>query len=711
MKATRSFRFVESDGGFSTVGMVISLLLTCALVFTTAQVYRIESASAEIQEVADAAALAAENEVAEFMVIARVSDAVVLTLSLTGIVCFGLGAAALCTPATATVSGHLISAGKSLLEARNTFSQNAAASLNALQKSLPFVAAANAALVARENNASSLPAIYIAVAVLSPFEGKEIQVHAADKIQELEDSIDERAEDVSANAKLAEEAAKKANEAKEVAFEHDCGADPNYCMYERADTLSILDGTQNPLYQSIDAWSFSVALKRAQAYYSARYQMENPGDYSSVEDKARSALRKRFYAYACEKLALGYVYEDGDSFEAFFPRLPKNTSEMRETSLYTEAAYPVTQNSDGTRTMHSWSGCPKAGSASSYGSIALMESGGFTTCPACDFTAASMGKVAAASTSIENGFEYHYCIVADKAAEYEKERKKGEEPSRAVKSQAEKWFDQCFEALKETADMRIDAQPPGSFGCIAIVVNTASSDVSAGLGSFASGDAALGTRVAVSGATLLEDSSNDSSTIISSFFDEISSSNALAGMADVAMDCWSGMLTAYDKGQDALDSATSDLAAKIPFASASGLGTWASKTFRSKVEALGLQPARLMALKPVLVNTGHIAAKDDGPLASGYTSAKQAASNAAEASAVFSGVLSGVEYDTYLDELFENDKIRIAVIKPFGENGPEFPLSIAIPQSIKSFGVSVLEGFLGVIRSAVPSITGERVWQ
>ena len=77
----------RDEQGFTTTGMVLSLLITLALVFTAAQVYRINSASAEVQDVADAAALAAENQVAEFMIIARFCDAVVLSLSLSHLQC------------------------------------------------------------------------------------------------------------------------------------------------------------------------------------------------------------------------------------------------------------------------------------------------------------------------------------------------------------------------------------------------------------------------------------------------------------------------------------------------------------------------------------------------------------------------------------------------------------------------------------------------
>ena len=77
------------ERGFTTTSMVLSMLITLALVFTAAQVYRVQSVAAEVQDVADAAALSAENQVAEFMVVARFCDAVVLSLSLTGITTTG----------------------------------------------------------------------------------------------------------------------------------------------------------------------------------------------------------------------------------------------------------------------------------------------------------------------------------------------------------------------------------------------------------------------------------------------------------------------------------------------------------------------------------------------------------------------------------------------------------------------------------------------
>ncbi len=61
-------QIIRDEEGLTTAGMAVSIMLSLALIFSGAQLYRVTSASAEIQEVADVAALAAQNEVAEFMI-------------------------------------------------------------------------------------------------------------------------------------------------------------------------------------------------------------------------------------------------------------------------------------------------------------------------------------------------------------------------------------------------------------------------------------------------------------------------------------------------------------------------------------------------------------------------------------------------------------------------------------------------------------------
>ena len=135
-RGRRPFGLFRDEDGFTTVGVALALLVTLALVFTSAQVYRVSSASADVQDVADAAALAAENEVAEFMIAVRVCDAVVLSLSLTGAATAGLGVAALCTPATAGASEVLLKAARKVVEGRDEFAEKAIARLDGAEELL-----------------------------------------------------------------------------------------------------------------------------------------------------------------------------------------------------------------------------------------------------------------------------------------------------------------------------------------------------------------------------------------------------------------------------------------------------------------------------------------------------------------------------------------------------------------------------------------------
>lgn len=145
------------------------------------------------------------------------------------------------------------------------------------------------------------------------------------------------------------------NEWKQYGYEHDSISPDAYCMYERAAKLAGMAGSDNPFFSSVDTWSFGASLERAKTYYRLRYQTEAPNG-QSVDELSNSALRKRFYAYAQETVGRGYVHETELSFDAFFPRLPKNTDEMRSTILYTEAVYPKTIDAQGLSVLHAWSG-------------------------------------------------------------------------------------------------------------------------------------------------------------------------------------------------------------------------------------------------------------------------------------------------------------------------------------------------------------------
>ena len=702
----------RDEHGFTTTGMVLSLLITLSLIFSAAQVYRINSVSAEVQDVADAAALAAETQVAEYMLVARLCDAIVLSLSLTGLTVLGLGVAALCTPITATLSANLIEASRSIINARNTFSDRAVRALDRLQRALPYFSAACAAAVAQANNADSAGSAYLGVALLVPSHGSA-NAREADNVEDVLDDVEENADDIRQKAEEAEEAAREAKSSKERAFARDCGDNPDYCMYERAGHLAGLSGSDNPLFTSVDTWSFSVALDRARAYYHLRAIIEGPADWS-IAEQARSSLRARFYRFAERELDSGWVYESDEGFQAYFPHLPQNTQEMRMTSLYTDVMFPVTEDEEGVCTMHAWPGCPEAAATLELGSIAQMEEGDYAVCPTCGFTAASMGSVAAASTSIPNGFEYHYDAVAREAAVYQSARYRADAPGNEVKDKAKSLMDAISEVMASLAGKRIDVAPPGRFGAVALVVNAGTASAS-GLfgGGFASDSASLGPRAALSASTLVDEGTEEGATVISSFLDGLGEDGGvLAGAAGIVLDCWSWMLSAYGNGQNAITDGIENGLNSLPLVGASGLGTWAANALRDAIESVGLEPAELGALKPVLVNSSHVAAKDTGTLGGRLVSVKQAVySHPLMSTDLFSSLLTSAESSAVNALADAGDGIQIASIELFGDDGASIPLTIALPESAQATAAGTVRNLIARIRSYYVQVSGARIWE
>ena len=704
-----ALRRAREDDGMTTVGMAIALLLTFSLVLSTAQVYRVLSASAEIQEVADAAALAAQNEVAEYMVAVRVCDALVLSMNLLGSSLYGAGVAAACVPAAQGLSASLTSMGKQVFAARDSFSQRAIAGLNQLQRALPFLAAAKAASLAVAQE-GALGTSYLAVAVLVPAEGKEIQALGDAGSAEVAQKTEEAEEELQEAARAAEEAAQAAHEAKERAFMADCGAAPGYCMYERASRLAGLAGAANPRYESVDTWSFAVPIERARAYYAARLAREAPAS-SSLADQANSALRRQFYAFSVEQLEGAYVRDTQDSFDAHFPVLPANAEQVRASALYGRALFPVTAAQEGA-TLHAWPGCPGAAGASGLSSLAQMEAAGWAPCAQCGFDVAMMGNVAAASTSVENGFEHHYRDVALAAAEYEAARAELDPVSEEVKSLAGGLVDSIGEVLGNAKESRIKAEPPGAKGCVAFVVGGSSMPVDEGLAtSFVQGQRTLGTRVAVSAATLVEDPSGEGRSVITSLLDGFAADGIAVGLAGLALDAWSALLSAYASGQSALADAIEGLLGGIPLDSQSNLGTWAADKVTESFAAVGLQEPDLDALKPVLVNSGVVTAAGGDGFSARYVSLKEGALGVSGPSpSLFSSILNGVEADFAeriedLEEGFEIARVEL------GFAGISIPLEIALPHAAGVGAMGVVEGALDAVRQAYFEIVDMRVWQ
>lgn len=688
-------QLLRDEHGFTSTGMAVALLVSLALIFSSVQVYRVNSAAAEVQEVADAAALAAENQVGEYMVAVRVVDATLLSLTLTGEVAYGLGVVCLCVPPVAEWGAQLIATADKVLDARDRFAKRATTALDELQKALPILAAAAGASVASANSEVS-GVSYHALALLLPTEGKVVATGPSEAEAELEEAVEERGDALAEAAEAAERAAQEAIEAKQRAFQHDCGAAPAYCMYERAAHLARLGAAENPLYQSVDTWSFSVALVRARAYYRERILNERP-EGSSLEEKVRSALRKRFYAHAARQLRRAYVVESEGAFAAFFPRFPRNTEQMRATDLYTEPVYPVTVEG-GVRVMHAWDGCPEAGLVDSYGSVCTLEEGGFQPCPGCQFSATALGSVAAASTAIDNGFEYHYDIVAQAAEDYQRALSEGNPSRAAAKDEAESLLDAVMDALREAASCRIEAHPPGATGCIALVVATGGASGGAFESAFVDSGGALGPRVACAAATLIADETEDAS-VVGDLLSGLARESSLAGVGSLVLECWSALLGAYELGIETLIGAVESALDELPLIGASGLGPWAAGTMRDGLSEVGLQPADTAPLKAVLVDSVSVARRD----ASGYGQRflevrERALALPADAPDAFSAL--GEAASGAVTEYLGSQEIQLAVIEVPGTD-IAVPLTVTLPPELCEGAGGLVREALSAIRSAV----------
>ena len=121
--------FIDDEGGYTSVAVAFALLVSFSLVFAAASAEWVMARSSEVQQVADAAAMAGENSVAGFSTVAQVIDACVLSMGLAGIVTYGAGLVISCVPGAGAAGDAIVKAGSDVLDSRRSFSRSAAAGL------------------------------------------------------------------------------------------------------------------------------------------------------------------------------------------------------------------------------------------------------------------------------------------------------------------------------------------------------------------------------------------------------------------------------------------------------------------------------------------------------------------------------------------------------------------------------------------------------
>lgn len=597
--------FLDEEGGYTTISVACALLVSLALLFGLAQGIWMQSKSSSVQTVADAAALSASQVTKSFTTTAQVVDATVLSLGLTGTFVTAAGLITAFVPGLGGVGVKIADVGKDILSARQDFARSSAQGLATLEKTLPFLQAENAFAITQLN--SSHTTRYVGAAIPFPAVGK-CDYGLADDLQadELSDTVRKAAE-LSDKTKHEKEALDKS---LEQAWRADNIDDP-MCCYSRAKTLAHLSDIQNPHYPVPDGWTFGVALERARAYYGARLSQERPAS-SSVEDEVESAARKVFYQYALEQVHNATYHEDGSVCVIDFPYLPQNSAMTKETHMYTDAIWPTT-NENGRRTIHAYAGCPGArGESRGLASLARLGAGTVVECPVCKFTLATLGKVAGASTSIDNGYEHYWKIIVDASKQYEKAKKNYNKAQEDLKQSADKDVSLFERALALLAVPRPQIFPPGAYGCIAIVRRLEGVETPSELNTHFSAQATLPGGFAIAGATLAPDNAHADDTVLSHFFDWMcdGSQEGIPGVIDGIMTLWGNFLLSYGSAAENMSKVTDDFFGTLDAVSGSTLGAWISHKLTSLVAAAGFEPADLRLRKPVLCNTEDIIQAD-----------------------------------------------------------------------------------------------------
>lgn len=593
--------FIE-DGAYTTLSSAVVILVVLTLLFSSTAAIWSMSRAGDTQVAADSGALAGANVVSSYHTAATVVDASILSLGLAGFATIGTGLVAILIPGAEPVAGNMVDTGIEIIKTRNKFAKSASEGLRKIETALPYLIAARATQAVSAQDTDSVTYTGTALAVprtsesdFAALEGSEIST----------DAIESTSKDLDYAAKELKKASEKTSKAKERAWLADCGGSDRgavgscSCMWERAKSLVKLSDIENPHYASSVTWEPQVALDRAKAYYRLRLANEAPQG-SSVETKAESAARKAFYTYASTEVNRAYVTEDGDAVTFHIPLLPRNADEVRATELYIDAAWP-TSAIDGKTYLHYGTSCPNYKKGSPGGLASVADYDGQDRCNRCHFGVSSLGAVAAPSTSIENGFEYHFDKFKDALEGYVKCRNKELELERQTEDEADRAGNVFDQAIKALSGERPRIAPPGRNGVVALAVSGAISSPDELNSSFNTA-VRLGDRGAISAAVLAPDEATAQNNVLSRFFSTLKErSGGVAGVLDGVMDVWGRLLVGYGDIQGSADELMDEMIKDLGGGSGVGLHRIVARRYRFGVRggvgsgAVRLAPAKASA--------------------------------------------------------------------------------------------------------------------
>lgn len=598
--------FVRDEGGYTTVAVATALLASISLVFGLAVTQWTLSRSADVQEVADASALAAANVVGSYCTIAQVIDACVLSMGLAGMATLGAGLVASAVPGAQTVAERAVQMGERLLSSRRRFARSASSGLSRLEKAIPLLCAGNAASCARANGEQGMS--YAGCAVPFPLESRSDFSSMRESVDA--DGIDDAADRLQEATQRADEAKKRANDHLERAWRADCVDDPS-CLSSRASSLAGMGGMENPVVDLPTLWDFGMPIERSRTYYGARYIQEAP-DESDIESITDSIAREAYYGYALDEVDGAYYHEEADGHVSLYlPHLAKNSNEVRETRLYTDASWPCTYEDD-VPVLHSTLACP--GALGEYGgtaSVADVESGAVGHCDVCKMDVGDLGRVASISTIATNGYEHYWQIIVEESEQYEQARNEQADAERDMREAAEEGKSIFDRALEQLSVPRPRICPPGAWGCVSVVKRGAGTPAPSELVDSFLTESELPAGAAISAAALAPDDASNGNDVLSRFFDGVTSDAgfSVGGLLGGVTGLWGKMLVSYGSSFDAADNAAEAMLERVDGVFGGTVGSWLKQRIGETFSVLGLQPADMRAKKPVLVGTDKVLGK------------------------------------------------------------------------------------------------------
>lgn len=600
--------FIE-DGAYTTLSSAVVILVVLTLLFSSTAAIWSMSRAGDTQVAADSGALAGANVVSSYHTAATVVDASILSLGLAGFATIGTGLVAILIPGAEPVAGNMVDTGIEIIKTRNKFAKSASEGLQKIETALPYLIAARATQAVSAQDTDSVTYTGTALAVprtsesdFAALKGSEI---STDTIKDTSDDLERAAEEL---RKASEDTAK----AKERAWLADCGGSDESsigkysCMWERAKKLAELSDSQNRHEKSSITWEPQIALDRAKIYYRQRLANEKPQG-SSVEMKAQSAARKAFYAYAIEEVDRAYIKDDGERFSAYIPLLPRVPNEVRPTELYTDAAWPVSNN-DGRTYLHYGAECPVYQKGTPSGLASVADYDGRDTCEACGFGVVALGSALMPPSSIRNGFEYHFNEFKEALEDYVECRNKELELERQTEDEADRAGNAFDQAIKALSGERPRIAPPGRNGVVAFAVSGAISSPDE-LNSSFNTPVRLGDRGAISAAVLAPDEATAQNNVLSRFFSTLKErSGGVAGVLDGVMDVWGRLLVGYGDIQGSADELMDEMIKDLGGGSGAlgSIASWLGDTVSASVAALGLEPCDLRLRKPVLTDSANV---------------------------------------------------------------------------------------------------------